>query len=178
MLQLFLAFLKIGAMIIGGGYSMLPIIVRELCDNRKWVSEEEILDFFAVAQCTPGVIAVNTATFVGYKLKGVWGAIVATLGVIFAPLVFIFAAAWLIKTASRFEVLGHIFAGVRIAMAALMVGVVIKLVKTNVRDVFSVCIVVAAFILVAIADVSPVFIVLGAVLIGLIYGQIKAAKHD
>ena len=88
-IDLFLAFAKIGVMTFGGGYAMLPMLERELIDNRGWTTNEELMDYFAVAQCTPGVIAVNTATFIGYKLYGNLGGIVATLGVVFPSLVII-----------------------------------------------------------------------------------------
>ena len=89
LLKLFLAFAKIGAVTFGGGYAMLPILQRDIVAKHKWATEDELLDYFAIGQCTPGVIAVNTATFVGYKNKGILGGIFATLGVVFPSIVII-----------------------------------------------------------------------------------------
>ncbi len=93
LLELFIAFAKVGVMTFGGGYAMIPILEREIVDKHGWASSEELMDYYAVGQCTPGIIAVNTATFVGQKLAGVAGGIVATLGVVFPPLVIISALA-------------------------------------------------------------------------------------
>ena len=89
MLELYISFLKIGAVMFGGGYSMLPLLIRELVDNKHWCTEEEVLVYFSLAQCTPGVIAINSATFVGYKRGKVWGGIIASLGVVTVPVIII-----------------------------------------------------------------------------------------
>ena len=102
-LELFLTFAKVGVMTFGGGYAMLPILQREVVDNKKWATEEEIMDYFAIGQCTPGIIAVNTATFIGQKYKGVLGGIIATLGVAFPSLIIISLLAGIIEAFSKFE---------------------------------------------------------------------------
>ncbi len=173
MLLLYLTFLKIGALMLGGGYSMLPLLVRELVDKRQWATEEELLNYFSVAQCTPGVIAVNTATFVGYKLKKIWGAIVATLGIITVPVVLIILIAAVLSNFWQYPLVQNIFAGVRIAVAALIISAVVRLFKKSIKDWFSVVLCVAAFVLMVVANVSPIFIVLGSAIVALVWGRIR-----
>ena len=100
LLELFLTFAKVGVMTFGGGMAMLPILQREVVENKGWATDEELTDYFAIGQCTPGIIAVNTATFIGQKQKGVWGGIVATLGVVFPSLIIITVLAGLITSFS------------------------------------------------------------------------------
>ena len=101
--ELFLTFAKVGVMTFGGGMAMLPILQREVVENKGWATDEELTDYFAIGQCTPGIIAVNTATFIGQKRKGVWGGIVATLGMVFPSLVIITLLAGLITSFSHLE---------------------------------------------------------------------------
>ncbi len=117
---LFLTFAKVGVMTFGGGYAMLPILQREVVEKKGWVTEEELADYFAIGQCTPGVIAVNTATFVGQKLAGMAGGIVATLGVVFPPLVIISALAEVITRYAHLPWVQHAFAGIRVCVCVLI----------------------------------------------------------
>ena len=128
-IDLFLAFAKIGVMTFGGGYAMLPMLERELIDNRGWTTNEELMDYFAVAQCTPGVIAVNTATFIGYKLYGNLGGIVATLGVVSPSLVIITTIAGVLTNFADIPAVKHAFAGVRVCVCVLIFNAVVKLWK-------------------------------------------------
>ena len=117
-LQLFWTFAQVGVCTFGGGYAMLPILQREVVDKRGWVTAEELADYFAIGQCTPGVIAVNTATFVGAKRKGNLGGVVATLGVVFPSVVIIVLIAAFLKSFAHIPAVGHAFAGVRAAVVA------------------------------------------------------------
>ena len=132
--ELVVSFFKIGIMTFGGGYAMLPMLQRELVENRKWVTEEEILNYFAIGQCTPGVIAVNTATFVGYKRCKIPGAIFATIGVVLPSMIIITIIAAVLSNFAHIPAVQHAFAGIRIAVSALIVASVIKLIKTNEMD--------------------------------------------
>ena len=120
--DLFWTFAKIGSITFGGGYAMLPIIQREIVEKKKWATEEEVMDYYAVGQCTPGVIAVNTATFIGYKLRGIFGGIFATLGVVFPSLVIIMVIAAFLKNFAEFEIVKHAFGGIRVAVVALIIS--------------------------------------------------------
>lgn len=168
---LVVSFFKIGIMTFGGGYAMLPMLQRELVENKKWVTEEEILNYFAIGQCTPGIIAVNTATFVGYKIRKIPGAIFATVGVVLPSVIIITVIAAILSNFAHIPVVQHAFAGIRIAVSALIVASVIKLIKTNVKNLPQIIIAVAAFILVAVLGQNPVFAVIGAAVAGLCLGK-------
>ena len=164
-LDLFFTFAKVGVCTFGGGYAMLPILQRELVENKHWAAEEELVDYFAIGQCTPGVIAVNTATFVGQKFKGIVGGIVATLGVVFPSLVIISLLAGVISAFSHLQWVQHAFGGIRICVCILICNAVVKLYKKAVVDKITLVV----FLLVALGayflSVSPVlFVVLSAVI--------------
>lgn len=175
--QLFFIFAKIGALTFGGGYAMLPMLTRELSENHDWVTNEELLDYYAIGQCTPGIIAVNTATFVGYKRRGVPGAIFATLGVAFPSLVIITLIAGLLKAYAHLELVRHAFNGIRVAVVALILSAVVKLWKTGIKNVLGVLIFLASFLLTALLDLSPIWIVLAAIPIGLLMGWAQNRKE-
>lgn len=160
--ELFAVFCKMGALTFGGGYAMLPILQRELVDKRAWVTMDEILDYFAIGQCTPGVIAVNVSTFVGYKRKGIVGAIAATSGFILPSLIIISAIAGLLNAFSSLPWIQRAFAGIRVAVGALILDAVIKLYKGAVKGAAGIVICAAAFLLSAVFRASPVLIVLAA----------------
>lgn len=169
--QLFISFAKIGVMTFGGGLAMLPMLERELVENKKWVKTEEILDYYAVGQCTPGIIAVNTATFVGYKQSKVLGAIFATVGVVFPSVVIISAIAAVLSNFADIPAVQHAFAGIRIAVCALITSAVIKLAKSNVKSLVQIIIAVAAFVIIAVFGASPVVVVIGSAVAGLVLGK-------
>ena len=139
-LDLFLTFAKVGVCTFGGGYAMLPILQREVVEKKGWATEEELTDYFAIGQCTPGVIAVNTATFIGQKLKGVSAGILATLGVVFPSLVIIMILAAFIQNFAHLPVVIHAFAGVRACICALILSSVIKLGKSALKNLSAVVI--------------------------------------
>ena len=132
--DLFLTFAKVGVMTFGGGYAMLPILQREVVENKGWATEDQLADYYAVGQCTPGVIAVNTATFVGSSQAGILGGICATLGVVFPSLVIILIIAAFLRNIMTMEVIAHAFNGVRAGVTALILVSVIKLFKGAVTD--------------------------------------------
>ena len=133
-LDLFLTFAKVGVCTFGGGYAMLPILQREVVEKKGWATDEELTDYFAIGQCTPGVIAVNTGTFIGQKLKGVPGGILATLGVVFPSVVIITVLAAFIQNFAHLPVVIHAFAGVRSCICALILSSIIKLGKSSLKD--------------------------------------------
>ncbi len=148
-LDLFLTFAKVGVMTFGGGYAMLPILQREVVEGKHWSTEEELADYFAIGQCTPGIIAVNTATFVGRKQAGNLGGVIATLGVVFPSVVIITIIAAFLKNFAHLSVIQHAFVGVRAAVVGLIAASVLKLGKTTVKDLPSVII----FLVVALVSV-------------------------
>ncbi|MBQ3593435.1 MAG: chromate transporter [Clostridia bacterium] len=176
LLQLFWAFFKIGSLTFGGGYAMLPMLERELADRYKWVTLEEIVDYFAIGQCTPGVIAVNTATFVGHKKRGVIGGIVATLGVITPSLIIITAIASVLELVMGNAVVQHAFSGISVAVCALMVQSVIKMGKSGIKNIFGIVVALASFCASMFLKVSPIIIVLCAGVCGAVYKAVKGEK--
>ena len=164
LLVLFLTFAKVGVMTFGGGYAMLPILQREVVENKGWATDEELTDYFAIGQCTPGVIAVNTATFIGQKQRGIAGGIVATLGVVFPSLVIISALAWV----------AHAFAGVRVCVCVLIFNAVLKLMKSSMKDAWGIAIFAVIFVLSILTNLSPVIYVVAAALAGVLIQSLKA----
>ena len=133
-LDLFLTFAKVGVCTFGGGYAMLPILQREVVENKKWATEEDLADCYAVGQCTPGVIAVNTATFVGTNQGGTLGAVIASLGVVFPSIVIILVIAAFLQNFMHIQWVQHAFNGIRAGVVALILSSVIKLLKGAVKD--------------------------------------------
>lgn len=168
LLKLFAVFAKVGVMTFGGGYAMLPILQREVVEKQKWASEEELMDYFAIGQCTPGIIAVNTATFIGQKNKGVFGGIFATLGLVFPSLVIISLLAGVIEAFSHIVWVQHAFGGIRICVCVLIVNAVIKLFKKAVIDKFSFAVFLAVALAAFFTDLSPVIFVLVAAVLGIV----------
>lgn len=176
LIDLFFTFCRIGGLTFGGGYAMLPIIQKEIVEEKKWATEEEVLDYYAVGQCTPGIIAVNTATFIGYKVHGIIGAIVATLGVVFPSLIIITIIAALLKNFANYSIVQHAFSGIRVIVIALIVSAILKLAKTSIKNSTTLIIAIIAFILVAFVNLSPIYIVIAAACIGLILKFIRGRK--
>lgn len=158
--DLFVTFARIGGLTFGGGYAMLPILQREVVERRKWATEEELMDYYAIGQCTPGVIAANTATFIGQRLRGVAGGVVATLGVVFPSLIIITLIAAFIQNFSDMAVVKNAFAGVRVCVCVLVFNAVVKLWKKSVTDKRSLMIFLLVFLLSVLTSVSPLIFVL------------------
>ena len=168
LLRLFVAFFKVGLFTFGGGYAMLPMLQREVEERHGWVTEEEILDYYAIGQCTPGVIAVNTATFVGTKIAGAMGGAVATLAVVLPSVIIITMISMVLNNFAQYAVVQHAFGGIRVAVAALIVSSVWKLYRKGVKGALGNGIFAASLVLVALFNVSPVWIVLACVIIGIV----------
>ena len=176
LLSLFLTFAKVGVMTFGGGYAMLPILQREVVENKGWATDEELTDYFAIGQCTPGVIAVNTATFIGQKKGGIAGGIVATLGVVFPSLLIIVALAGVITSFSHLTWVQHAFAGIRVCVCVLIFNAVLKLWKSAVKDVWGLLIFLAVLAASLLTSLSPVWYVLAAGVAGVLIQNLKGAK--
>ena len=176
LIDLFFTFCRIGGLTFGGGYAMLPMIQKEIVEEKKWATEEEVLDYYAVGQCTPGIIAVNTATFIGYKVQGIIGAIVATLGVVFPSLIIITIIAALLKNFASYAIIQHAFSGIRVVVIALIISAILKLAKTSIKNSITLIIAILAFISVAFVNLSPIYIVVASGCVGLISKFIRGRK--
>lgn len=175
LLDLYLTFVKIGFMTFGGGYAMLPILEREVVDKKKWATSEEILDYYAIGQSTPGVIAINTATFCGYKKAKNMGGLAASFGFITPSIIIITLIAGFLKNFSHIEAIQHAFSGIRIAVSALVLFSVIKMLKKNATTPFKFLIFLMTFLALVYFDLSPVIIVIVVASLGIILGRVKNA---
>ncbi|MBR2067722.1 MAG: chromate transporter [Solobacterium sp.] len=175
-IDLFVSWFKMGLFTFGGGYAMLPMIQKEVIEKHKWASEREIMDYYAVGQCTPGVIAVNTATFVGYKIIGILGGIVATLGVVSPSLLIISILTSLIANFSDLEIVQHALHGIQVAVCVLMFVAIEKLIKNGIQNMASFLLFVGAFILSYFTSVSTIWIVILAGICGYVIYQVKSRR--
>jgi chromate transporter len=158
--ELFLSFLKIGAFTFGGGYAMIALITKEAVEKRQWISEEEFLDLIAVAESTPGPIAINSATYVGYKVKGFWGSFFATLGVVLPSFVVIVAISFFIEQFRELVFVEYAFKGIAACVAVLVANAVIKFYKGLKKNWFSLFLVAMAFALMLFDLLPTPFVIL------------------
>ena len=165
--DLFAAFARIGGFTFGGGYAMLPMLQKEVVEKHHWVTEDEVLDYFAIGQCTPGIIFVNTATFIGYKQKGVPGAIAATVGSVFPSVCIVMLIAAVLQNFAELPVVQHAFAGIRVVVSVLIFNAVAGMWKKSVKDILGIVLVAAAFLASVWLDITPVCIVVAAAVMGI-----------
>ena len=170
---LFSAFARIGSFTFGGGYAMLPMLQKEIVEKHGWATESEIIDYYAIGQCTPGVIAINTATFIGYKHKGLLGGIVATLGMVFPSLVIITLVASALQNFNEIPIVAHAFAGVRVVVCVLVVNVVVKMLRTAISDWIGAMLFIIPLITGIVFSISPIYTVIFSALTGIIVKQIR-----
>ena len=173
LLKLFLIFAKIGSFTFGGGYAMLPMIQREIVDKNGYATEDEVLDYYAIGQLTPGVIAVNVATFIGMKRKGLPGAAFATLGVVFPSVVIITLIALILRNFMDILWVQYAFSGIRVAVIALIIKTIITVTKKGVVDVFTGVLFALSIILALLFDLSSVIVILICSALALLFKAIK-----
>ena len=166
--SLFWSFFKIGLFTFGGGIAMLPMLRKECIEKHSWCDEDEILNYFAIGQCTPGIIAVNTATFVGFKHRKIIGGIVATAGIILPGFLIILFLAAILKAYGNTEIVLKAFSGIRVAVVAIISSALFDLSKKALKNVWCGIIAVAALCLQIVFGLSPVFIVLGTLAFGIL----------
>ena len=177
LLDLFCTFARIGGLTFGGGYAMLPMLQREVVESRGWATEDELMDYYAIGQCTPGIIAVNTATFVGLKNRGIAGALAATLGVVTPSVVIITIIAAFIRNFAELAVVQNAFAGVRVAVCVLILNAVVKLWQKAVVDRYTLLIALAVFALSTFTELSSVVLVVAAGALGIVLHAAKTGKE-
>ena len=171
--KLFVTFFKLGLFTIGGGYAMIPFIERDIVERNGWIKREEFLDFLAVSQSAPGVFAVNMATFVGYRLRGSKGAFFSALGNILPSVLIILLIALFFNSFRENEVVNNIFKGLRPAVVALIAVPVFSVAKSAKITWATVWIPILSALLIVLLGVSPIYIILLAVVAGIIWGKIK-----
>ncbi len=161
-----MTFLKIGAFTFGGGYAMIPMIQREAVETHRWIDESEMLNMIAIAESTPGPIAINTATFIGYKVRGFWGALVATTSVVLPSLLVISLVSLALAFVQNNVWVQSAFAGVRAGVVVLILGAVMKLARHCKKDVFHLSLILAAFFCVLFFDINSIYVLIGAGAVG------------
>lgn len=176
LLELFWIFARLGAVTFGGGYAMLPILQRELVDKRHWVTEEELTDYYAIGQCTPGIIAVNTSTFIGQKRQGNLGGVIATLGFVTPSIIIIALIAAFLTNFADLQIVKDAFAGIRACVCVLILVAVEKLFKKTVIDKVTFGIFVIVFLIAILTPVSPILVILLAGAVGIGVKKWKGAK--
>ena len=165
-LELYLAFVKIGTFTFGGGLAMMPIMQRELIEKRGWLTEEELIDYFAIGQSTPGIIAVNVATFVGYKRLGWFGGIIGTLGVVTPSWVIIMLLAGAISSVDKYPLAQKALKGINVAVAALLTSVIVKFSKKTIKNLWNAFFMLLAFVLIYFLKVQSVRIIIASLITG------------
>lgn len=176
LLSLFLTFAKIGVMTFGGGLTMLPLLTKEIVEKKKWASEEQLLDYYAVGQCTPGIIAVNTATFIGYSQAGIAGGIFATVGMVTPSVLIIIAVAAALQQFMEYPVVASALMGIRAVVCALLSHTVITLAKKSLVDIVTAMIFIIGFVLCFIFDITPILVVIVGAIIGIAVNKVREVR--
>lgn len=181
LLELYTAFLKIGAVNFGGGYAMLPLLERDLVQDRGWTTTEDLTDYFAIGQCTPGLIALNVATFIGSRRKGIAGAIAATVGFVSVPILIILLIATFLQGFADLPVVQNAFAGIRVCVCVLIIQAVLRLWNKSVVDKTTLVLYLAVFLMTALSGVLPlavpaaVLVIISGIL-GVLIGGLRDGK--
>jgi chromate transporter len=173
LLQLYWIFFKLGIVNFGGGYALLPLLQKELVENYKWATDEEVIDYYAIGQCTPGAIAVNVSTFIGYKVKGVLGGIAATLGFISPAFLIIFVIATILSNFSDIPQVQSAFKAIRVCVFVLILSAILKLRKKSVFDIVTIITAALVFVFATFTDIPLFVFVVIAGALGIIYNIIK-----
>ena len=171
--ELFSIFFKIGLCTFGGGIAMLPILERELVEKRNWVESNELLDYFAIGQSTPGIIAVNVATFVGYKRAKIIGGCIATFGMVCPSLIIITLIALFISNFADIVWVQKALVGINVAVAAILTSAVFSFSKKSVKNVFGFFLLLVSFVLIFVFNVGTIWIILGSALLGVLLAGVR-----
>lgn len=177
-IELFLTFMKIGAFTFGGGYAMIPLIQKEVCENKKWLNEKDISDIVAISESTPGPIAINAATFVGYKTAGFFGACMATLGVVLPSFLIISLISLILTQFQSIKAVRYAFTGIRAAVLALILKALWMMFKSAKKNAFSYCIMGVSLILTAFLKIDAVFVIIGCGLFGLLWSVLNRKEQS
>ncbi|NLI61906.1 MAG: chromate transporter [Methanosarcinaceae archaeon] len=168
LLDLYITFLKISSVTFGGGYAMLPILHKELVERKKWVDTDDLLNYYAIGQCTPGPIAINTSTLIGYQKRKLPGAIAATAGYVTPSFIIIIIIASVLQDISHLEIVNNAFGGIRVAVPALIIMAIAKLWKSSIKDGEGFLIFLGSFAISIFLNLSPIYVIIGAIILGLI----------
>lgn len=177
-IDLFVTFLKIGAFTFGGGYAMIPLIQREVCENKKWLNDDDILEIVAIAESTPGPVAINAATFVGSRTAGTVGAVCATLGVVLPSFLIISVISYVLRAFQESRAVQYAFTGIRAGVLALILKAVYTMFRSAKKHGVSYFIMAAALVLTALLKTDAVFVIIGCGTFGLVWSLIFGKKGE
>lgn len=170
--ELFLSFLKIGAFTFGGGYAMMPIMQKEVVEKKKWATDDDILKLLVISESTPGVLAVNSATFIGYKVAGFWGSTLATIGVVLPSFIIISIISLFLTQFQSITLVSYAFLGIRAGVAILIFNAAMKLSKKIPKNIFSYVIIIISFLIAYLTSFNIIFIMIIGAFLGIIYGYL------
>ena len=176
LLQVFTTFFKIGAFTFGGGYAMIPLIQREAVETHHWVTDDDILDIITIAESTPGPIAINSATFVGYRAAGVWGSVAGTLGVVMPSFTIILLISYVLREFQQIQAVQYAFAGIRAGVLALIIKALWGMYKKCKKNLPSYIVMAATFILAAFVKISVLPLLIGCALFGLLTATVMERR--
>lgn len=176
LISLYVTFMKIGSVTFGGGYAMLPLLQREFVEKRGWVTDEELMDYFAIGQCTPGIIAVNVSTFIGNKRKGVIGGIVSTLGFVTSPIILLTIIAAFLSNFAEYPIVKNAFAGIRVCVCVLILNAIERLWKKSIVNPVALVLFAIIFITTVFTSTSPAILVIIAAIAGIVISQLMGGK--
>ena len=171
LLELYLIFVKIGSIAFGGGYALLPILQEEFAKKRDWVTDEELMDYFAIGQCTPGIISVNVSTFIGNKRKGIIGGFVSTFGFVTIPLLLISVIAMFLTEFASFAIVKNAFGGIRVIVCVLILTAIERLWKKSITSNKTLGLFLIIFLLSVFTDISPIILVISSGIIGILLSK-------
>lgn len=175
--ELYVTFLRVGGLTFGGGMAMLPMLKKEVIEKKGWTNEEELLDIYAIGQCTPGIIAVNTSTYIGYQQAGILGSIAGTLGMVTPSLIIITLIATILNQFIEEPLVVHALSGIRVAVCAMMLNTVISLAKAGIKDYLGALLFLAGFLLATFSPIPTILLVVCAAVIGICV-NIRKEKTD
>lgn len=167
LLSLFITFLKIGAFTFGGGYAMIPLVEKEVAEKKNWITNDDILEIIAIAESTPGPIAINTATFVGYKIAGFLGALLSTVGVVLPSFLIIAAVSVVLREFGSLPTVRYAFFGIRAGVLALIIKALWSMYKQSPKGTVSYIVISASFVAAAVFEVNVLFVIIGCAVFGL-----------
>lgn len=176
-IDLYIIFMKLGSVTFGGGYAMLPLLQREFVEKRQWVMDEELMDYFAIGQCTPGIIAINVATFIGNKRKGLWGGIMATLGFVTIPIVLLLVIAAFLSNFANEPLVKNAFAGIRVCVCVLILNAIERLWKKSVINPWTLGLFAIIFTLTIFTSISPAMLVIASAVAGVVIQGLGGAHQ-
>lgn len=174
--ELFFTFFKIGLFTFGGGYAMIPLIQKETVETKNWISDDDVLEILAIAESTPGPIAINSATFVGYRVRGFWGSFFSTLGVVTPSFIIILLIAFVLKEFQSIPAVQYAFWGIRAGVLALIFKALLNMYKKSKKNLFSYIVMALAFFVVAFFEINVIFVIIGCGLAGFIYSTIAERR--